>query len=209
MTSTTATRTPSATFFVAVPGDDQGAGIFGIGLSADAAVQDAYSQSNTSEPTIRKTESGSWKVIDHITGNVAQFGNDESEARAYAIQKGFISRECTERLYRHVEAHGCSAGHFRWNQGEGLDDLYIDETDLANALAEVKEGIDGEHASTIDALKAEEALADAHVYVDAFVGQNDGSEYNSKVDTDHEFRTALDLAVRDHLLDLIAERDAA
>ena len=96
MTTTLPTDT-AVRFFIAVPanGDD---GIYGIGHTAEAALQDAYKGSQTSH-----------------------------ERQALEAEgRGFASQPATERLYVHVERYGCDANQpgFRWKKGtDGLIDL--------------------------------------------------------------------------------------
>lgn len=116
---------------IAVPGDDQGAGIYGNGTSYEGAVNDAYEQSGTQEPTVYcRDEDGTWFVRNYQDGSSEAF-NDETSARDYAAQNGFIARPCTERLYQHVKDHGAPVGTFRWSQKVGeIDDLDEAETDV-------------------------------------------------------------------------------
>lgn len=207
MTSTT--RTTSATYYVAVPASEPTSGIYGIGNDYMAAIEDAHAQTQTVNPgPTFNEETRLWEVFNDSRGETYTFA-DENRAREEAASLGFAALESTERLYRYVEAHGAAVGELRYVERHGKQDLDVDQGAVDEALDEVKEGLDGEHASTIAALKAEDALADAHVYVDAFIRQDPDSDYHDAVDDDPEFRLALDLAVRDHLLDLIAERQAA
>ncbi|UMY18783.1 hypothetical protein MMB17_05560 [Methylobacterium organophilum] len=198
----------AVSFFIAVPGDDQASGIFGIGTSHDAAVQDAYAQSNSRPPAVIANDDGTWHVsTDTCEDN--QF-SDESEARSYAIQKGFIGRECTERLYRHIEANGCDASRFRWTKTPaGLDDLDIDQEQLDAAVAEVEAGFEGNTSQ--GEWRAETALADAHDYVDAYVVDDEvvDGELREALAEGTQLRTAADVAVRDLILAEISEREAA
>lgn len=119
MTTDTATR-----FFIAVPADPQGVGIFGIGQTANAALADAYAQSNTSPPVI-DFDGDYWTVRTDAGTDV--FAN-EGDANRCSDRHAFTARECTERLYREVEAHGCDANSFRWTRNAaGLDDLYEED----------------------------------------------------------------------------------
>lgn len=114
-------------YHVAVPGDDQGAGIFGIGLSDEEAIRDAYDQSNTHEPTVTQDEDGQWVVKTSYGEDHTFAPSDETEARSYAAQKGFIARPCTQRLYEHVRDHGAPVGSFGWHQAAGEYDDLIDD----------------------------------------------------------------------------------
>lgn len=114
MNTDTATR-----FFIAVPADTQGVGIFGIGQTASAALADAYACSNTRPPVI-DYDGDFWTVAND--GETERF-EDEAAANAHFDRLGFTARECTERLFRHVEAHGADQ-HFGWTRNAaGLDDL--------------------------------------------------------------------------------------
>lgn len=191
-------------FFVAVPGDDQASGIFGIGLTHEGALLDVTTRSGWTSPRVSRDEAGHWVVTTDDGADPAHFPEwEETAARDYAAQKGFVALPCTERLYLAVERNAAPS---RWTtNAAGEEDLDVDQGAVDEALDEVKAGLDGEHYSTIDALKSEEALDDAHTYVDAFIGQDAESDYHDAIDDDPEFRLALDLAVRDHLLELIAE----
>lgn len=112
-------------FFIAIPGDPQGTGIFGIGTTAEGAVSDAYAQSDSPAPFVTEaTENGltEWHVNTGAGEN--KYFTDEDEAQEYATRKGFVARPSTERLYRHIEKHGCDASLFRWTtNAAGLEDL--------------------------------------------------------------------------------------
>lgn len=118
------TSSPTDThFFIAVPADD-GAGIYGIGTSEEAAIADAWRHSNAEAPSVSQGDRGEWVVSDWH--GIERF-DDENDAREYADKRGCRATECTERLYRHIEAHGCDAKSFRWTvDAAGLDDLYYD-----------------------------------------------------------------------------------
>lgn len=108
-------------FFIAVPADPQGVGIHGIGQTASAALADAYACSNT-KPPIMDFDGDFWTVTDQ--GQTERF-EDEADACARFERKGFNARECTERLYRHVEANGADLNFWTRNAA-GLDDLHDD-----------------------------------------------------------------------------------
>lgn len=118
------TSTPTSTrYFIAVPVDD-GVGIYGLGMTEEAAIADAWTQSNAAPPAVSQSDRGDW-IVSNSTG-IEHF-DDEDDAREYADKIGFRATECTERLYRHIEAHGCDAKSFRWTvDAAGLDDLYDD-----------------------------------------------------------------------------------
>ncbi len=201
-------------YFIALPAEQScQTAIFGIGHTEEEAIADAYDDSRTRAPTVEAVNLPSR----HVDGETEEAwvvttweGREtfysEAEADQHVLENAFVAEECTERLFVSLQRGSVD----RWTTNAArLQDLDLDEGAIEDALNEVKEGLDSEHASTIAALKPEEALSDAHAYVDAFVGQNEDSEYSDAVGEDREFRLALDLAVRDHLLELIAEREAA
>lgn len=197
-------------YFIAVPGDDQASGIYGIGLTDQDAVADAYAQSNSSPPVVSRDEDGAWTVTIDTGDRVPFRAAEETEARDYAAQKGFIARECTERLYRHIEQHGCDANHFRWTQtAGGLDDLDVDQALVDQAVAEVQSGFEGTSSGADTTI--ETALQDAQDYVDGYIMDDESVDENLReaIGDDAELRTAMDVAVKKILLDELAEREAA
>lgn len=212
MTSTdTAVISPvSATeWFIAVPGDDQASAIFGIGETYEGAVRDAYAQSNTHEPSVTRGEDGQWVVATGYGEDATFAPSQESEARDYAAQKGCIARPCTERLFLHIKAHGCDA-NFRWTMNAvGLDDLEFEQDEFDAAVAEVEEGLEGNTSQ--DTWKAEEALDDAAAYVDAYVvdDENVDEALRDVLKPGTSLRTAVNVAVRDILLEQISELASA
>ncbi|MGN7127404.1 hypothetical protein [Methylorubrum thiocyanatum] len=102
------TSTSSATFFIALPASrDERApqGIYGIGLTAEAALADAYAGSQTRAPDVAQLDAREWVVS--YEGAVESFPT-EAEAQGYACELGFRAEPCTEALYRRVEAEGFS-----------------------------------------------------------------------------------------------------
>lgn len=116
-------------FFIAVPAKDQGAGIYGIGTSEKAAWLDAWNGANAAVPTIEHVagilddSEMSWQVVNPLTGDTTECWSEKSAQRRL-LETGFVARECTERLYDHIDDHGCDANSFRWDQSGALDDLY-------------------------------------------------------------------------------------
>jgi hypothetical protein len=210
MTSTTST---AIRFFIAVPAVEANqTAIYGIGHTEEEAVADAYADTRTQVPTVAQGTAPSryvdgdtertWTVT---TTQGSETHYTEADADHQVQGNSFVAQECTERLFLSVQKGSVD----RWTTNGRLQDLDVNQGAVDDALDEVKDGLDGEHASTIAALMAEDALDDAHTYVDAFIRQNSDSDYHDAVEDDAEFRLALDLTVRDHLLELIAERKAA
>lgn len=203
------TSSSAISFFIAVPGDDQESGIYGIGLDHGAAVADAYKQANHPEPSVGQDDEGEWVVHTYHDGAYEAF-RTETEARDYAAEQGFIARECTERLYRYVEKYGCDASTFRWTRTPtGMDDLDVDQSLVDQALAEVRAGFEG--TSSPPDVTAETVLQDAHDYVDAYVTDDEAvdEELREAIDNDPQLRIAIDVAVKEILMDELAEREAA
>jgi hypothetical protein len=202
------TTSTAVRFFVAVPanGDD---GIYGIGHTAKAALAEAYRGSQTHPADVSQDEEGEW-IVSH-NGSDETF-QDEDEARDYAAQLGFVAEPCTERLYVHVERYGCDAEQpgFRWAKGtDGLTDLDLgdDEVALDDAVDEVRAGFEGLDDGAKDEWTASSALADAHDYVFAYVIEGDETGmWGDLAEVGTPFRTALDLLVRDEILDHIEAR---
>lgn len=202
MTSSTAVR-----FFIAVPADPQSNGaIFGLGLSAEAAIADAHKAGGSTAPVITESrdEVPTWTVT--VTSGDTQTFDDEIDADAYAAEHDFKALECTERLYRYAEKHTLES----WtSNAAGLEDLEVDEDLVAAAVAEVNEGFDGSTAQ--DTWAPESALSDAHEYVDAYVVQDENvdDDLRDALGVGTQLRMAVDLAVHDLILAEISEREAA
>lgn len=206
MTGTTKTATR---FFIAVPANPQADGIFGLGTTDDAAIRDAYQQSGTYEAKVEQDESLHW-IVRAQTLDVSPEFLDESDARAYAASLGFVARACTERLYRHVTDYGAHVSSFGWTtNAAGLDDLEFDSEEFDAAVAHVEEGLQG-NTSQAD-WKAEDALTDASAYVDAYVVDDEEADESLQdaLKPGTPLRTAVNVAVRDILLETISELAAA
>ncbi|KQP90783.1 hypothetical protein [Methylobacterium sp. Leaf117] len=106
------TEPDARTFFIAVPGGT-GTGIFGIGMTEEGALADAYRESQTRPAAVSLDEDGDWVVS--YEGTYDAFPTEE-EAKEHAASLGFVARPCTERLYDHIDDHGCDATTFRWDQ---------------------------------------------------------------------------------------------
>ncbi|MCJ2077806.1 hypothetical protein MKK68_19520 [Methylobacterium sp. E-016] len=210
MTSKIDTTSTAVRYFVAEPANS-GTGIFGLGHTAEQAIADAHAQGQTRPATVTPMDDGMFVV--NYDGEAVGTYDDEDRAHAHAHRYGFEATECTERLYRHVESHGCDASSpgYSWvwtDAQKSTYDLQVDEEAFASALEEVLTALH-ENDNDRDAWKAEDALADAREYVDAYVAGDDSSEWYLAVNEDAALRTALDLAVRDNILETIAEREAA
>lgn len=193
-------------FYIATPVDPQSDGaIWGLGLTDEAAIADAYEQSNTHAPQISEVdgELPTWTVT--LSGGDTRAFTDEGEAEACAAEHGFKALPCTERLYRWCEQYELKS----WTRdAAGLEDLDVDQEMLDAAVAEVNEGFDGSTAQ--EDWKAETALQDAHDYVDAYVVDDETVDEDIRdALTDPQLRHAVDYAVRDVILDEIAERASA
>ncbi len=80
--------------------------------------------------------------------------------------------------------------------------------DARRSRGRVNEGFDGSTAQ--EDWKAETALQDAHDYVDAYVVDDENRDEDIRdALTDPQLRHAVDYAVRDVILDEIAERASA
>lgn len=204
MTQTTATDTDTAVrFFVAAPRGNQAA-IAGLGHTVEAAIADAYAQVGTQPAVVSQAEDGTWTVADGIT-EPREFSS-EADADEHASSVGMVATECTERLYVHMKMHGIDG---RWgSKGDLLDiDLEDDEVALDDALDEVRAGFEGLNDGAKDEWTSETALADAHDYVFAYVIEGDETGmWGDLAEIGTPFRTALDLRVRDLILDRIEAR---
>lgn len=200
MTQTTAT---AIRFFVAAPRGNQDA-IAGLGHTAEAAIADAYSQTGTQPAVASQAEDGTWVVTDGIT-EPREFSS-EADADEHAASVGMIAMECTERFYVHLRMHGIDG---RWgSKGDLLDlDLEDDEVALDDAVDEVLAGFEGLDDGAKSEWTAETALADAHDYVFAYVVEGDETGmWGDLAEVGTPFRTALDLRVRDIILEDIENR---
>lgn len=126
MTSETAIR-----YFIAVPAHPQSNGaIFGIGTTAEAAIEDAWQGENCGpdRPHVAREEpeyEGQGAFVAYGSGG-RELGRfyDEDDAQEAVDLDGFTARECTERLYRLIEANGADANSFSWGEASnGLDDI--------------------------------------------------------------------------------------
>lgn len=98
----------------------------------------------------------------------------------------------------------------RWTKTPtGNDDLDVDQAEVDAAAAEVDAGFEGNTAQ--DTWTADEALSDAHDYVDAYVVDDETVDAGLRkaLRPRTQLRTAVDLAVRDIMLAEIAELQAA
>lgn len=204
--------TPIAdSYFIAVRGDGERSqihGVYGIGTSVDTALDDAYRGANMRPPSVRSTDDGAWIVL--VDGRDEPLGPYDSEAlaRADASQHAFSARDCSERLYRYVERHGCDAARFTWVKGE-VDDLDVDQGLVDQAVAEVEQGLEG--CTAQGDWTADTALRDAHGYVDAYVLDDEGvdEDLQDAVREDAQLRVAVDVAVASIIRSEIEEREAA
>lgn len=204
MTSTLSSTTAIG-YFVAVPGNGE-YGIYGVGRNVDAALAKAYRNTDTCPADVSQEKGGDW-VVSYDVGS--EVFNDEDEAREYADELGFIAQRCTERLYIHVERYGWDTyqSDFRWAEGaDGLVDLDLgdDERALEDAVGEVLIGFYGLDFEDQDGWTAKSALQAAHDYVDAYVIEGDQTgKWGRLADEQTPFRTALDLRVRDIILERV------
>ena len=80
--------------------------IMGYGLSAQAAVQEAYDATGMAPSRVELGhETGLYIVRNDVTHAEPEF-EDRDEAVEYARQQGFVALRCTERLYRWIEERG-------------------------------------------------------------------------------------------------------
>ncbi|UIN36832.1 hypothetical protein [Methylobacterium oryzae] len=206
-------RATDVRHFIAVPAVEANqTAIFGLGNTAEEAVADAYAEARTQVPTIETGTAPSryvdgeteqtWTVT--TTQSIETFYS-EAEADRHVEANSFVAQECTERLFLSVQKGSVN----RWTTSGRLQDLDVDQGAVDEALDEVKKRLIGDHEKIIADLDAEDALYEANLCVDSTIGQNGTSDYHDAISDNPEFRLALDLAVRDHLLELIAEREAA
>jgi hypothetical protein len=161
-----------ASFYVAMRKREDVHGIYGIGRTPEAALDEA------------------WENLNEGTERPKDFG--------------FEARPATERLYVFVERHSPDAKFQPVTNIDCLQDLDIDSDVLARIVAEVATGFDGSTAQ--DSWTAEEALTDAHDYIDAYVVNDEGVDEELRDALDNPaMRVAADLAVRDLILETIAE----
>ncbi|KTS34213.1 hypothetical protein NS228_05330 [Methylobacterium indicum] len=200
MTQTTAT---AIRFFVAAPRGNQAA-IAGLGHTAEAAIFDAHAQTGTQPAVVSQAGDGTWTVADGLT-EPREF-SAEADADEHAASLGMVATECTERFYVHMKMHGIDG---RWgSKGDLLDlDLEDDEAALDDAVDEVRAGFEGLDDGAKDEWTPETALADAHDYVFAYVIEGDETGmWGDLAEVGTPFRTALDLLVRDEIIDHIEAR---
>jgi hypothetical protein len=118
-------------FFIAL---DHNGGIYGIGTTAEAAVDDAWKGANTTtRPRVDEVAPDAFTVVNAFGDDVAQY-EDRADAEAHVAQLGFEAHPCPERLYRHVKTHGCNndgATGYGWRRADGVYDLVLDEDEAA------------------------------------------------------------------------------
>ncbi|TGD95243.1 hypothetical protein [Methylobacterium nonmethylotrophicum] len=206
--TTTLSTGAAGRFFVALPGNGE-FGIYSSGRTVDVTLAKAYRDSQTLPADVCQNEDGEWVVS--CQGDSETF-RDEDEAREYAGELGFVAHPCTERLYIHVERYGYNRNEpsFRYASGtNGLIDLDLGDSEVAldDAVDEVLLGFHGLSYEAQDEWTAETALIDAHDYVHAYVIEGDKTrKWGYLADERTPFRTALDLRVRDIILDRIEAR---
>lgn len=207
MTSTTAT---AVRFFIAVPAVEANqTAIFGIGHTEEEAVADAYIDTCTQVPTVDQGTAPSryvdgdtettWTVT---TTQGTETHYSEADADHQVQANSFVAQECTERLFLSVQEGSVD----RWTTNNRLQDLDLDEDELAEMVDHVTErfaNLDGEASA---GWMAEHAYSDAIAFVDCYVRDGNGD----LVAKPHsEMHTALCLVVRDLILAQIEEREAA
>lgn len=199
MTQTTST---AIRFFVAAPQGNRDA-IAGLGYTAEQAIADAYAQVGTKPAVVSQDAEGNWTVNDGV--NEAREFSSKSDADEHAASIGMVALEATERFYVHVRMHGLPSA---WGTKDSLLDLDLgeDEDEIDEALDEVKAGFEGLGGEAKDEWTAETALADANDYVSAYLLEDDATGKWGELAADKTpFRTALDLRVRDIILQDIIE----
>lgn len=206
-------RTTAVRYFIAVPAIEANqTAIYGIGNTAEEAVADAYAEARTQVPTVETGTAPSryvdgetertWTVT--TTQSIETYYS-EAEADRHVEANSFVAQECTERLFLSVRKGGVD----RWTTNGNLQDLDVDQGAIDEALEEVKKRLLNDWTKVLADVDAGNALYEAGLCVDSTIGQNGTSDYHDAITDDPEFRLSLDLAVRDHLLTLIAERQAA